>query len=745
MVRCMLFLSNPLWHASNARPALTMLAQIGLVMTVLATGLRAQDDSKTGESPASRYVKLSSPITDESLGIVRRAALELQNLASTEGRDAYLILELTPGISQFHHTYAVADFLATEPLTNVTTIAWISESVTGNNVFVALSCNEIVMHPDAELGDMGRGAALANDQQMIVQSIVNKRRNPKVNGALAEALMAPAVQLLQLTIDVGNGEKETRLATEAETKRLRAEGVVILSSKTIKESGTPGLFSGAQVRAEDILAVRTSMDRRELIDSYGLPLEALRESGRPETIGQVAYIELKDEIDDVFASFAQRQIGRAIQSGAELIVFEIDSPGGGLFLSRDLAFEIANLSDRGIRTVAYVPDKAFSGGTIVALGCDEIYMKPEATIGDAIPIQFFESGFIHADEKTLSVEVEALRQLGRLKNRPEAILEAFADESLEVFQVTHKDTGRVWYMSDDEIHKEGDDWIRGPRVTESRPGTAITIGGARAHELKVAEAPVAGIEELKDRLGIPPDLEFRKVERTWVDTLVFVLNTNVVTGLLFFVAIICIYIELSTMTGVFGIISAVAFSLFFWSRVLGGTATGLEIVLFVVGLLLLGMEIFVVPGFGVFGVTGILLLLGSLIMAGQTFTGIGLDYDLKRAGETVLTFGGAMVAVVIASMILSHFLPRIPILREIILTPPGGQQQDEPRLRPELETASAALVGASGTTVTVLRPAGKARIDGRLMDVVSDGPYVETGMDVTVVDVQGNRIVVREC
>ncbi len=692
----------------------------------------------------ARFITISSPVGDETLGHVRRTALDLQNIARTENREAFLVLEIEPGISQFHNTYALAEFLTSAPLNKVKTIAWIPESVTGNNTFVALACNEIVMHPDAELGDLGRGNVLPADQQGIVKSIVAKRQNAMLNEALANSMMDPKIALLQLTIDLGDGTKETRLATEEDANQLRAQGVVILNSKTIKEAGRAGTYSGAQARADNILAVRTAQSRRELADAYGLPLEAMREVNAGAALERVAYIELKDEINQLFTSFANRQIDEAVRTGSKLIVFEIDSPGGDLWFSRDLAFTIAALSEKDIRTVAYIPDKAFSGGTIVAVGCDEIYMKPNATIGDAIPIRFAEGVFIEAPGKVLSAERELLSKLAKIKNRPAAILEAFADQDLEVFQATHKQTGRVWYMSADEIHESGGEWIQGPRVAESRPGVAITVDGERAHALKISETPVQGVDELKERLGIPLDMDFRKIERTWVDTLVFVLNTDVVTGLLFFVAVVCIYLELSTMVGVFGMFSVIAFAVFFWSRWLGGTATGLEIVLFVVGLGLLGIELFLIPGFGVFGVTGILLVLGSLIMASQTFTGFDTNYDLAQAGQTILTFGAAMICVIIASVILSYYLPKIPLLRDMVLIPPGAESLAGPRLRPELESRVAALVGEVGKAVTVLRPSGKARIDGELLDVVSDGPYIQEGTKIEVVRVTGNRIVVRE-
>ena len=722
-----------------------ILASVALIGSPAQTFAQANNAAANEPEPIARIVPLTSPISEEALGQVRRTALELQDVATREGREGYLILEIPPGTSSFHQCYALADFLTSSPFQNVTTLAWVPESVTGPNVLVALACNEINMDPDASLGDMGNGRAVPEDQQNIVRSIVARRRNSLVSEPLAVAMMDPAATLLQLSVD-NDGMTETRLVTADEARQLREEGAIITETRTLSEAGSPTVLTGSEARSRNLLAARTAGSRRELVEAYGLRIESLKELGPAEKIEKVAYIELHDMIDEVFAAFAERQIERAVQSGAKIIIFEIDSPGGYLWVCQDLSQTIAYLSERGIKTVAYIPREAFSGGAILAVACDEIYMKPAATIGNAIPINMMGNMVVRAEEKVLSGEMKMLRDLAKQKNRPAAILEAFADKDLEVFEVTHKTTGRKWYMSADEMQMSAEEWIPGPRVPESRPGIAITVSGTRAHELLIAQPPVQDQDELKARLGIPQDVEFKSVGRTWVDSLVFNLNTPFVTGLLFFLAIVCIYIEMATMTGFFGILAALAFSIFFWSKVMGGTATGLEVALFVLGAGCLALELFVIPGFGVFGMSGILLILASLIMASQTFTGFSLRYDMSRAGQTTATLGAAIIAVTILSLILSHYFPKIPILRDMVLAGPGQNALDPsaPRLKPELTSPEAALLNAEGKALTVLRPAGKARIDGRVIDVVSDGPFISEGSTITVVQVFKNRIVVRE-
>ncbi len=714
--------------------------------------------------PATRYITLSGAIDQQTLNWVREAGLKLQNQATEEDRRAVLVLEITPGNSQFHEVFGLADFLTSAALSRVRTIAWVPETVVGNNALAALACKEIVMHPDAQLGDIGRGKPTDEGYQSIVLNMVAKRYNSKVNTALATAMMDPQAALLQLTVETADGMSEKRLVTEAEAARLRDSGVVIKDSRTLKEPGQPGLFSGTQARNNDFLVMQTVENRHDLATAYRLPLEALRERSQPGVANRVSLIEVAGTVDPAMESFLERQIDRAVAEGAEMIIFEITSPGGYLWQSRDLAYAIADLEDHGIRTVAYVPDHALSGAAIIALGCDEIYLTPNGTIGDAGPIEMRAGGqFEKVPEKILSWLREIMRKLGERKGRPPALLMAMVDKDLQVYEVRNKQTGDVTYMSEDEIHEAGGEWEQGRLVPESAKGLLLTLNGRRAHELQLAERPIEGRDEiagndadgrfqaLKERLGIPEDVQPKKIGRTWLDDTVFLLNTNVVTGLLFFVAIVCLYLEMHFMSGILGIISATCFGLFFWSKFLGGTAGWLEVLLFLLGVACLTMEVFVIPGFGVFGVSGALLLFASLVMASQTF-GNGIlrpSNDLSNATWTMVTLSTSIIAVIVMAVALSKFLPRIPFLNRMILTPPGMETVQSPsdvQLRPELaDTGSlAALVGERGEAVTVLRPAGKARVAGRLLDVVSDGPFVPQGRPVEVVLITGNRIVVRE-
>ena len=196
------------------------------------------------------------------------------------------------------------------------------------------------------------------------------------------------------------------------------------------------------------------------------------------------------------------------------------------------------------------------------------------------------------------------------------------------------------------------------------------------------------------------------------------------------------------MVGIFGIGAALCFGVFFWSKFLGGTADWLEVLLFMLGFACLAIEIFVIPGFGVFGLAGGLLILGSLVMANITLNDLDRGASLDQTVHAARSLGLAILGVIVSATALSHFLPRIPILNSIILAPPevshAGTSGGASRLPDE-----SGLTGQRGTAVTMLRPSGKIRVQGRLLDAASTSGFVEPGTAIEVVSVSGNRVTVR--
>lgn len=733
--------------------------------TVDATTDASEQDQaepeQTSDGPVARYITVTNPAGELVFSRVRNALVELQHQAELEDRDNILILEIETGSSTFGQVSDLAKELTSSKYSRVRTVAWIpkdeaSRPLTGYTAIIPLACREIVMHPDAEIGDVGRGTALDDDEQLSIINLVEKRYNTKVNGALAAGFVEPSRTVLKIKVISGedaNRVTETRVVTSEEMQRLQESDVAIPDVITVKEKGDVLLLSGKRARQLDVLVMQTAEDRVDLAELYGFDRRYLRESLTSDEPPRARIIKIDGVIDPILHEYVEREIRRAVAEDANLIIFEIKSPGGYLQPSEQLAERISKLDGKKHRTVAYIPEHAYSGAAIISMGCDDIYLHPDAMIGDAGPIEMRPGEpFERAPEKVLSPLRETMKVLAKRKGRPPALLEAMADKDLRVFEATHSQTGRKSFMSETEIEASGGEWIKGALVPESREDNLLTVNGRRAHDLKLANEPVHDMGELKQRLGIPATTVVPASEQTWVDTLIAMLKSPGVTFLLFMVGLICIYLEVYTVSGFFGIGGALCFAIFFWSRFLGGTAGWLEVTLFIFGIALIAMEIFVIPGFGVFGLSGGLAVIASLILASQTFVIPSTNAEFDQFSWTLGTLSSSIVAVVAVGAVISHFMPRIPGLRGFVLAAPGTVDDGGPLLNPDVTGdpsqtlqigENTSLLSQTGTAFSTLRPSGKAQINGSLVDVVSSGEFIDPGTPIEVIEVAGNRVVVR--
>lgn len=718
--------------------------------TFCAGGSAAADESAAG--PLGQFVTIRNPVTDGQVAEISNLAVRLQAQALREDRDAVLVLEIEPGATRFGQVRDIVTRLTSADASRVRTVAWLPKTVTGTHAILALGCHDIVMAPDTALGDISRGEPLTEDEHAFVMNLVGRRRNSRLSPGIAETMLNPSAQLLSVSMETAGGLTEQRFITARELQSQVERGVIISDTRTIKEPGVAGLYVAEDALESGFMVAEIARNRREVAAMYDLAVESLRETAGGDQAPVARLIELHDMITPVTAEFIVRSIRTAVADGATVLIFDIDSPGGYLISSEEIATAIADLDPAEVTTVAWVRREAISGAAISAMGCDRIVLHPDAKIGDAGVIQNTPDGqaFERAPEKIVSSLLATMEALAKRKQRAPALLKAMVDRNLEVYEVTHPDTGEVTWMSDAEIENSAVEWIRGPLVPESAQELLLTVTGERAHELGLADAPCNDLNELRNRLGIPEGDALQPMAATWVDTFVYILNSWAGGTALIFFGIMFIYLELHLPSGMFGILSAVMFGLFFWARFLGGTAGALELLLFLGGMGLLMAELFVVPGFGVFGVSGILMLIASLVMASDTYSGLSTGESFQRSMSGLATVGGAFVTVIITAVAINRFLPGIPFLNKMILSPPGIAEVDPnaPRLNPALRHSNSAgddivFNGAVGRTTSVLRPAGKARFGDRFVDVVSDGAFIEPETDVKVVQISGNRVVVR--
>jgi len=461
----------------------------------------------------------------------------------------------------------------------------------------------------------------------------------------------------------------------------------------------------------------------------------------PKQYSSGVLIRLEGPVTPMLEQYLSRKLNVAEEEGRDLVIIEIDSPGG--FVESSIAVA-ERLRDVGwAHTVAYVPREAISGAAIAALGCDEIIMAPNARFGDVGAIyQGEDSQFRYAPEKIRDYLAQTIRDLAEAKGRPPAVAEVMVDKDLVLYRAKDPQAGGETFRSSRELGAEVDPerW-----ETVKDKGRFLTVNGKDAMELELAQANAFDREELTRRYQLQGELPV--VEFTFTDTAVYTLNLPLVTGLLFVIGLVALFVEFSAPgIGLGGLTAVLCFSLFFWSRFLGGTAGWLEVVLFLSGLTFLMVELFVLPGFGVAGLSGLLLLLASLILAGQDFVIPQNEQEWSVVTDTLKVILGSGVVFLVAAFALTKYLGEIPILGRLQLRPPDASEVAVGAAGSGESSAhhSGVQIGDRGVADSPLRPAGKVRFGDHYVDVVTEGLLIAKGAEVEVIQISGNRVVVRE-
>jgi membrane-bound serine protease (ClpP class) len=265
-------------------------------------------------------------------------------------------------------------------------------------------------------------------------------------------------------------------------------------------------------------------------------------------------------------------------------------------------------------------------------------------------------------------------------------------------------------------------------------GKLLTLTTSQALEHKVAELSAATLEGALDAAGLP-GADVRHVRQTWAETLVRFLTHPVVSSLLMTVGLLGLLVELRTPGfAVPGTLGLMSLGLFFWGHWLVQLAGWEEMLLIFIGVLLIAVEVFVLPGMTVAGIAGIVALVAGL---GMTLVGAGatISVFITALGRVALSILLAMAG----AFAFIRVLPHSPFGRQLVLG--TGMPADLGYVSaPESDHR---WLGRTGTALSPLRPAGIADIDGARVDVVSDGGFIDAGTAIEVTRVDGNRIVVR--
>lgn len=564
---------------------------------------------------------------------------------------------------------------------------------------------------------------------------------------------------------------------------------------------------------------------------------------------RIAVIPIKGEIDgsrwtgdSVMATSVKRRINQAVRDGADMLVFEIDTPGGSLPAALDICREI---KQSGVtNTVAWVQGDAISAGAVIGLACRHIVVNDPCIFGDAMPIGVGPTGAMAIDDAELRKKVlpplilELLdsvrrhnREVGRY-SRDEYLAMAIAVNDVELWWVRSKATGVCMAIDRSEFEAlfpqaDANQPTRLPSIPGGsstgnvagatrtggtgdfvQPGEGAPVGSSKLAGVvpylrdtegslksestrpdvksaqpgewellgKITNGTGAAVLSAEDMLyyGLASNLtatesgtgasrlipirerddlkawsgatEFRAYDPGWTDGLVRFLTNTIVRGILIAIFLMTVFIEMTHPGAtVPGLISVVALVALVAPPFLIGLASWWEIGAIAAGVLLIGVEVLVLPGFGVAGILGLMLLFGGLV---GTFVPTGASPATSSDDQASLLIG--LLTVLCAGFTAGtgmyfaiRHLGKLPVLGRIVLKEPGAgdsEEDEEFAAKHMMEESAQARVGEVGVAQTDLRPSGRVMIGERLVDAVAEIGYIKSGTSVKVVSVAGSRV-----
>jgi len=478
------------------------------------------------------------------------------------------------------------------------------------------------------------------------------------------------------------------------------------------------------------------------------------------TSSSVYVIPLREDVDRYLGVFVGRSLEIAKRAEAELVIFEIDTFGGRVDTALEIASRIGAAS--WTRTVGYVPADSggrgvsWSAGAMMAFSNSELWMAPGTSMGAAAPVYQTTEGVQAAEEKTVSAVRGQMAALAEKNGYPLEVALAMVDADVVLKEIIVEGELSLATATDiDVMERQGLDFEIGRTVSDE--GKLLTLTAGEMERYGVTSGTVSTREELIESYGFNPQ-DTVVLEKSRADSIITFLTSALTTSLLLIIGLVALYLEVTSPGfGVPGTIALICFAVVFSASGLMGNLGPMEILMFLAGVVLLLLEIFIIPGFGIAGISGIVLILGSLTLSLQDFYWPEFDWqwDVAKRNLAVVAigiFGGVLLIAVLIAI-----LPRASLLDRLVLHGPGepGYAGHRKRRRkrgahvsPETSQEDAIASGSSvktgdrGRTLTSLRPVGKVRFGNQTFVVETEGEYCDKGIEVVVLRFDGVKIVV---
>jgi len=418
---------------------------------------------------------------------------------------------------------------------------------------------------------------------------------------------------------------------------------------------------------------------------------------------KIFLFKIDAEIDPRMNRRVELALDEALEDSVDLVLIEMDTYGGAVNDADDIRTRILEFPKP---IYVFINKNAASAGALISIACDSIYMAPGASIGAATVVT---PDGAAAPDKYQSYMRSIMRSTAEATGRNPKIAEAMVDESIEVDSI-------------------------------SEAGSVITFSTSEAIKYGFCEAEVTSISDLTDHLNLE-SYQINEFNLSTSEKIIAVFLNPFISGILILVILGGIYFELQTPGVGFPILaSAVAAILYFLPYYLNGLAENWEIIAFFGGVLLLAMEIFVIPGFGIAGISGLILTLGSLILV--MLNNDAFDFSFVEMDEIVIaittTLAGLMGGIILMFM-GGVRLAGSKVFQRIALQDIQDRQEGYTS-----NFKIGTFLGKTGTTFTVLRPSGKILIDGEIFDAYTRGEYIDKNSEIIVIDESGTSLKVRK-
>jgi membrane-bound ClpP family serine protease len=720
--------------------------------SILAGFERNFSRAQETDSEPGIFLTVQNPVTSEEFNRIR----EKVERAVRERHVAKIVFDFNPDGKEA----AARDFGPCGDLAKyinqhhqITTVAFVHNKVTRHTVLPVLACKELVMSPDATIGDVrpDQPGPPPGDEVFLYSQFAGRGR---------EALV---LKMLDKSIAVLEGRKNDAkwFVDQKNREQEKANGVVSFDPQPVKPAGAVGLYTAEE-------ALRFGMcklikgTRQEVAEAYQLPPASLREDPLEGRSPEVWKIDVRGPVTKALDETLRRRIDRAVRRGANMIVLQLEVSGGDYAVARDLADYFRNLrgpDGRAAMVIAFIPFEAPDTAAFLALGASEIVMGQDARFGNfgalVNPQAALPQGRQGRPPAQPPVDSDAvrdsLRQLAQEQGYSPVLIQGLFDPNLEIHRVrSKKGTIERRFVTEEDLNLDQ----QGERRWEDEgqikaPKQLLELTAAKAKDYGIARYVVDNPREPREvyvLYGIDPS-RVRQAGPDWLDGLANFLGDPAVAIILVIIGISCLILELKMPgVGVPGVIAALCFVLFFWSQSqMNGQITLLAVLLFLLGLVLIAIEVFLIPGFGVIGVSGIALVLVGLGLATvdrlpQT------SQEWASFGGTLTSFGIGLVIATAVAFTAARYLPSIPYANRLVLLPPSEKLEvdAEADLTASGFAEMAGLLGAVGTSATMLRPAGMAQFGDTYVDVVTEGSFIPAGTRVQVVEIEGHRVVVKE-